>query len=78
MYCTACRAKEQLSCGFLAFPAAVADCSCCCRLQLLLQISAAAAVGICKQNTEITEITQGRQGPALYVQYDCYLGVASE
>ncbi len=59
MYCTACRAKELLSCGFLAFPAA------------------AAAVGICKQNTDMTKNTQGRQGPALYVQYDSYLGVAS-
>jgi hypothetical protein len=97
-YCTACRAKELLSCRFLAFPAAAADCSCCCRLQLLLQIAAAAADFSCccrlqlllqisaavvyctvyvnKTPTEITR--KGMQGPAIYVQYDSYLGVASE
>ncbi len=47
---------------------------------MLLAFPAAdAATGtVYKQNADMTEITQGRQGPALYLQYDSYLGVASE
>jgi hypothetical protein len=62
MICTVVGGPYRLSCSTVP-PALPSSCSCSCEL---LEHPAAAAADNCTQNTDMDEITQGRQGPALY------------